>query len=345
MADLKDLVRENILDLVPYSSARDEYTGKAAVLMDANESPYNLPYNRYPDPRQNKLKGRISRMLSLSPKQVFVGNGSDEAIDLLLRIFCVPGKDRVIIMDPSYGMYKVCADINDVGVDFAELNPDFSLNAVRILGNVRPSTKMVFLCSPNNPTSNLLEPDEIMKILERFRGIVVLDEAYIDFSGSSGMVSRLEKHSNLVILRTLSKAWAVAGIRLGMALADPEIIELMNRVKYPYNVNLLTQEKALEILDDDKQKAEWVDLILDERDRLIKRLKKMDMVLKIHPSDANFLLIRVADPDALHDHLAVGGIIVRNRSRMTHCEGCLRITVGTKEENLKLLDLMKSFTG
>ena len=343
MIDIMDLVRRNILDLVPYKSARDEYSGEGAILMDANESPYNRPYNRYPDPRQGQLKEKLSRMLFISPDRIFLGNGSDEAIDLLIRVFCVPGTDRIIILDPSDGMYKVCADINDVATDFVQLNQDFSLDPERILANVRPETKMIFLCSPNNPTSNLLETNAILKILEKFRGMLVVDEAYIDFSPGEGLLPFLDRFPSLVILRTLSKAWAGAGIRLGMALADPRLISILNRVKYPYNVGYLTQVKALEMLDNEIQKQQWVDEILSERERLAEELGKLRAVNKIHPSDANFLLVRVSDPDGLQEFLAKGGVIVRNRSRMTHCEGCLRITVGTKDENRRLLELMKSF--
>ncbi|MFC2098294.1 histidinol-phosphate transaminase [Bacteroidota bacterium] len=343
MVDIKSLVRKNILDLVPYSSARDEYTGKDAILMDANESPFNGPYNRYPDPRQGELKVKLARMLGLSVGQLFLGNGSDEAIDLLFRVFCNPGIDRAIIMDPSYGMYKVCADINDVEVDFVELDPDFRLNAGRMLNRVENSTKIIFLCSPNNPTSNLLEEAEIVRILEGFKGIVVVDEAYIDFTGGMGLIHLLGKYNNLVILRTLSKAWAGAGIRLGMALGDPFLISLLGRVKYPYNVNLLSQEKALELLNGVQQKMDWVETILAERKRLVEELNALKPVRQVHPSDANFLLIRVDDPDKLYEYLAEGGIIVRNRSRLKHCSGCLRITVGTKEENDRLIELMKLY--
>ena len=343
MTDIKDLVRKNILELVPYSSARDEYTGKEAILMDANESPYNQPYNRYPDPRQEKLKEKIAQMLHLPLGSIFLGNGSDEAIDLLIRVFCIPGSDRIIIMDPSYGMYKVCADINDVAVDFVELNQDFTLNAGRILGAVRPTSKLIFLCSPNNPTSNLLETSEIIKVLEGFRGMVILDEAYIDFTGAEGLISLLDSYANLVILRTLSKAWGGAGIRLGMALADPMLAGLLNRVKYPYNVNLLTQDKAMDLLDNEKRKQEWVEMILSERSWLAEELEGLDLVKKVYPSDANFLLVRVDDPDAVSEYLALGGVIVRNRSRLTHCTGCLRITVGSEAENRRLIELMKTF--
>ncbi|MCK4751505.1 MAG: histidinol-phosphate transaminase, partial [Bacteroidales bacterium] len=324
MVYIKGLVRKNILELIPYSSAREEYTGKDAILMDANESPYNSPFNRYPDPGQKILKDKLGTMLGVLTERLFIGNGSDEAIDLLFRIFCNPGTDRVIIMDPSYGMYKVCADINEVAVDFVELDPDFRLNAGRILDKGGPDTKMVFLCSPNNPTSNLLEQVEIVKILEGFSGIVIVDEAYIDFTGSDGLIPLLGKFANLVILRTLSKAWAGAGIRLGMALGDPFLISLLGSVKYPYNVNMLTQEKALELLDNETQKKNWVDMVLSERKRLAEELKATGSVKKVHPSNANFLLVEVEDPDTLYDYLAGAGVIVRNRSRETHCSGCLR---------------------
>jgi histidinol-phosphate aminotransferase len=343
MTDIIKLVRKNILDLVPYSSARDEYTGQGAILMDANENPYNRPFNRYPDPRQGRLREKLAGMLGLSPDRIFLGNGSDEAIDLLIRVFCIPGTDRIIIMDPSYGMYRVCADINDVATDLVALNPDFSLDPDRILDAAGPATKMIFLCSPNNPTSNLLDTASIRQVLDRFPGILVLDEAYVDFSGGEGLLNLLGQYPGLVILRTLSKAWAGAGIRLGMALGEAELIGLMDRVKYPYNVNFLTQEKALEMLGKEQQKVEWVKMILSEREWLAGELGKLGTVRKVHPSDANFLLVQVSDPDGLYDFLAKGGVIVRNRSRMTHCQGCLRITVGTRDENRRLMELMKTF--
>ena len=265
MNDIKDLIRKNIRELIPYSSARDEYSGKGAVLLDANESPYNEPFNRYPDPVQMALKEKISGIISTPVERIFLGNGSDEAIDLLIRIFCEPAADRIIIIDPSYGMYKVCADINNVAVDFVSLNDDFSLDAERVLAAVREETKMIFLCSPNNPSANLLAREEITRILTEFKGMVVLDEAYIDFCGTEGLLPYQGEYQNLIILRTLSKAWGLAGIRLGMALADPEVIQYMNRVKYPYNVNYLTQTKALEALGSDGNKEKWVKEILAER--------------------------------------------------------------------------------
>ncbi len=343
MSDIKDLIRKNIRDLIPYSSARDEYSGDGAVMLDANESPYNEPFNRYPDPVQMDLKTKISGMISTPVERIFLGNGSDEAIDLLIRIFCEPAEDRIIIIDPSYGMYKVCADINNIAVDFVSLNEDFSLEAERLLAAVREETKMVFLCSPNNPSANLLGKAEITRILSEFKGMVVLDEAYVDFCGSDGMLPVQGEHQNLIILRTLSKAWGLAGIRLGMALADPEVIQYMNRVKYPYNVNYLTQTKALEMLGSAGNREQWVKEILAERTKLKGRLEDLGYVLKIFPSDANFLLVRVEDADGLYTFLYKQGVIVRNRSRLTHCEGCIRITVGTPDENNRLIELMKSY--
>jgi histidinol-phosphate aminotransferase len=342
--DIKGLIRKNIRELIPYSSARDEYSGGDAVLLDANESPYNEPYNRYPDPAQLALKEKISGMISIPVERIFLGNGSDEAIDLAIRIFCEPGSDRIIIIDPSYGMYKVCADINNVAVDFVSLNEDFSLDAERLLAAVEKNTKLIFLCSPNNPSANLLDHGEITRILSAFRGMVVLDEAYIDFCGGDGMLPELGEYRNLILLRTLSKAWGLAGIRLGMALADPEVIGYLNRVKYPYNVNYLTQTKALEMLRSAGKREKWVQEILSGRKMLERRLKEFGYVLKIFPSDANFLLVRVKDPDGLYNYLNERGVIVRNRSRLTHCQGCLRITVGTAEENNRLIELMKSYS-
>ncbi len=343
MVDIKGLIRKNIRELIPYSSARDEYSGDGAVLLDANENPYNEPFNRYPDPVQMALKEKISDLLVTPVERIFLGNGSDEAIDLLIRIFCEPALDRIIIIDPSYGMYKVCADINNIAVDFVSLTPDFGLDAERLLAVVREETKMVFLCSPNNPSANLLDQAEIARILSEFNGMLVLDEAYIDFCGTEGMLPVIGAYKNLVILRTLSKAWGLAGIRLGMALADPEVIQYMNRVKYPYNVNYLTQAKALEMLGSARNREKWISDILTERKKLEAALENIRYVLKVFPSDANFLLVRVEDPDGLYTFLYRKGVIVRNRSRLTHCDGCIRITVGTPDENNRLVELMKSF--
>jgi histidinol-phosphate aminotransferase len=342
MKNIKALVRKNILELVPYSSARGEFMGEA-IRLDANESPYNQPFNRYPDPFQGTLREKLSDLYSVSGDQLFIGNGSDEAIDLMIRVFCEPARDRVIIIEPSYGMYKVCADIHNVAIDFALLDPDFSLNAGRILETVRPETKLVFLCSPNNPTSNLLDREEIIRVLEGFGGIVVIDEAYIDFCPAAGLASLLGKYRNLVLMRTLSKAWGLAGIRVGVALGDPEIMGLLNKVKYPYNLNILSQEKALEMLAHPERKEKWVQQVLDEKKKLIPALEGLEFVSKVFPSDANFLLLKVDEPDALYETLKSKGVIVRNRSRLPLCEGCLRITVGTKEENARLMDLLSNW--
>jgi histidinol-phosphate aminotransferase len=289
------------------------------------------------------LKEKISSIISIPVERIFLGNGSDEAIDLLIRIFCEPGAERIIVIDPSYGMYKVCADINNVAVDFVSLNEDFSLDAERLLAAVRGETKMVFLCSPNNPSANLLDEAEIVRILSEFKGMVVLDEAYIDFCGTEGLVPLQAKHRNLVILRTLSKAWGLAGIRLGMALADQVVIKYMNMVKYPYNVNYLTQIKALEMLGTAGSREMWVKKILAERIKLEGQLEEIGYVQKIFPSDANFLLVRVEDPDGIYKFLNERGVIVRNRSSLKHCEGCIRITVGTPDENNRLIEVMNSY--
>jgi histidinol-phosphate aminotransferase len=338
--DLKKLIRINIQELVPYSSARDEFMGEA-VLMDANESPYNQPYNRYPDPRQTGLRQKLSELYSLPGRNIFIGNGSDEAIDLLIRIFCEPARDRIIIMEPSYGMYQVCADVNNVAVDFAGLREDFSLDSEKILKEVLPETKIIFLCSPNNPTSNLLAEEEIIRILKGFEGIVVVDEAYIDFCPGQGLLHLLDDYDNLILLRTLSKAWGMAGIRVGLALGDEEVTAYMNKVKYPYNVNILSQEKAIEMLNTTEDKNEWVRLILQEKERLVNAFGSLDFILEVFPSDANFLLVKVEDADALYNYLLKQGVIVRNRSRLPLCHGCLRITIGTNEENTRLLEEMQ----
>lgn len=340
--NINNLIRNNIKDLTPYSSARDEFMGEA-ILLDANESPYNRPFNRYPDPLQNELRDRLSGIYGLPGRNIFIGNGSDEAIDLLIRVFCEPANDRVIIIEPSYGMYRVCADINNVSVDPVLLNADFSLNAGEILDAVSKDTRLVFLCSPNNPTSNLLAEDEIVEVLQCFGGIVVVDEAYVDFCPGGGLIHLLEDCRNLVLLRTLSKAWGMAGIRVGVALGDQEIMAYMNKVKYPYNLNILSQEKAVEMLADPARKEYWVKRILDEKKRLIPMIHELAYIEEVFPSDANFLLVRVNDPDGLYDFLNKNGVIVRNRSRLPHCRGCLRITVGTPGENDVLIGLLKEW--
>ncbi|MFB6341549.1 histidinol-phosphate transaminase [Saccharicrinis sp. FJH62] len=335
--DLNKLLRANIKQLKPYSSARDEFSGTASVFLDANENPYNEPYNRYPDPLQRELKSRISQIKGVDAAKIFLGNGSDEPIDLLFRAFCEPGKDNIVAMEPSYGMYTVAADINNIKVKPALLNSDYSLNTDTVLNAVDEHTKLIFLCSPNNPTANLLKKEAIEPILDRFKGLVIIDEAYIDFAPEATWLKQLDKYPNLVVLQTFSKAWGMAAIRLGMAFAATEIIQVLNKIKYPYNLNILTQQKAMELLKDDVKKTNWVDAILKERERLKGELLSIPYVEQIYPSDANFLLVKVKDADGIYHKLIDNSVIVRNRSRVKLCQGSLRITVGTPEENIKLI--------
>ena len=340
------LVRPNILKLKPYSSARDEYAGKAAhVFLDANECPHNAPNNRYPDPLQWELKQKISACKGVAPERIFLGNGSDEAIDLVFRTFCTPGVDEVAAIAPSYGMYEVCADINNVRYNAIPLEEGYAFDAEKFLQSIySPCTKVVFICNPNNPTGNLLPLEEIRKVLDIFPGIVVVDEAYIDFApeGSSASVL-LEQYPRLIVLNTFSKAWASAGIRLGMALAHPEVIALFNKVKYPYNVNILTQRAAMERLEHMDEVRAWVDEALAERCRMMQEVAALSFCEQVFPSAANFFLARVTDANTLYAALVEQGIIVRNRHRIMMCENCLRITIGTPEENDELLAALKKF--
>ncbi len=344
MKSLKELVRPNIWNLKPYSSARDEFHGTASVFLDANENPYNAPYNRYPDPQQWMLKEKLAELKQVKPEYIFIGNGSDEAIDIVLRAFCEPGIDSIVEIDPTYGMYQVAADINNVTCRKVQLDISFGLDAGKLLAEVDGQVKVIFLCSPNNPTGNTLDRREIYKILNGFDGIVVIDEAYIDFSGEPSFLTELEQYPNLIILQTLSKAWGAAGIRLGMAFASPEIIALFNKIKYPYNVNLLTQEKALDILNNYEEMQNQLRVILGERTVLQEVLLQLPYVKKIYPTDANFILVDVGNANAIYDFLVSKGVIVRNRNSITLCQGCLRITVGTPEENKVLIDALKNYT-
>lgn len=338
---LNALLRENIRLLEPYSSARDEFKGEASVYLDANESPYNSPYNRYPDPLQLKLKTEISKIKHVSVENIFLGNGSDEAIDLIYRIFCEPRIDNVVAIEPTYGMYKVCANINDVEYRKVLLSADFQVEANKILDAIDSNTKVIWICSPNNPTGNLIAKETILKLLTEFHGIVVVDEAYIDFASQESFSCQLEKHPNLIVLQTFSKAWGSAAIRLGMAFASEEIISLFNKIKYPYNVNFLTQKKALEILRNEKEVQNWVATILDERKKMIDELSKLAIIKHIYPTDANFVLVKVDDANGTYQKLVEKGIIVRNRNSVSLCLGCLRITIGSKEENDILLSELK----
>ena len=338
---LQNITRKNILALNPYSSARDEYTGAASVFLDANENPFNEPYNRYPDPHQVALKNQIGRLKNIPVSQIFLGNGSDEPIDLLFRAFCEPGTENVVAIAPTYGMYRVAADTNDIAYREVLLEEDFSLNAEKILAAADSKTKLIFLCSPNNPTGNALDSRQIIQIIENFSGLVVLDEAYIDFCPEKTLLASLSKYPNLVILQTLSKAWGLAGIRLGMAFASQEIITILSKIKYPYNINLLTQHKALEMLQSANQKDKWVEIILSQKALLLKELSKLSIVTKIYPSDANFILVKTTAAKKIYDALVDRKIIVRDRSKIVLCGEALRISVGTENEIKLLLDALK----
>lgn len=340
MFDLNSLVRPNILNLVPYSSARSEFKGQADIFLDANENPFDTGLNRYPDPLQRKLKHHISEIKSVPAEQIFLGNGSDEAIDLLVRIFCEPRQDHIIILPPTYGMYQVAADIADVAIREISLTPDFQPDVEAILAAANPHSKLLFICSPNNPTGNDADPARIRQLAAQFPGIVVIDEAYGDFSTRPSATELLPEFPNLVVMQTFSKAWGMAGMRLGMAFASEEVIHLFNKVKAPYNINQLTQLKALEALRDPSHKDEMVQVILHERTRLEGELPHLACVEKVFPSDANFLLVRVTDPYGIYRYLVEKGIIVRNRANVHLCEGALRITVGRPEENDRLLQAL-----
>lgn len=341
--NLQALVRPNIWNLVPYSSARSEFTGAASVFLDANENPFNNPYNRYPDPLQQEVKALIAQLRGVAAGQIFLGVGSDECIDVVYRTFCRPGVDNVVAMSPSYGMYEVCADINDVEYRRVPLNDDFSLNADALLAAADENTKVMWICSPNNPTGNAFALGEIEALCSRFRGIVVVDEAYIDFSTRGSMLSRLDSLPNLIVMQTLSKAWGSASVRLGIAYASAEIIGIFNKVKYPYNINLLTQRYAIDLLKRHSEVTAWVKQLTANRQWLIEALGSLRCVKHIYPTDANFVLVRVSDADAIYDYLRAGGIIVRNRNRVEKCLGCLRITVGTAEENEILINALKEY--
>ncbi|MCX4293272.1 MAG: histidinol-phosphate transaminase [Prevotella sp.] len=344
MKNLEELIRPNIKSLAPYSSARNEYNGhEARVFLDANESPYNNPYNRYPDPLQTEVKKELARIKGVPADCIFLGNGSDEAIDLAYRCFTRPGTDNVVAIEPTYGMYKVCADINDVEYRPVMLDDDFKLNADKLLSACDSRTKLIWICSPNNPTGNSLEHDEINKVLNAFQGIVIIDEAYSDFSRNKTFRNKLSAHPNLIVLNTMSKAWGCAAIRLGMAFASKDIIEVFNKVKYPYNINLLTQEKALEFLKDPYETDRQVRIILTERTRMIDAFRLLPICEKVFPTDANFFLARMSDAQAIYGYLVDKGIIVRNRTRITLCQNCLRITIGTKTENNELLSALRQY--
>jgi len=347
MFSLNNILRDNIKRLVPYSSARDEYQGEASVYLDANEnafgSPLDTPYNRYPDPLQYAVKKRLSEIKGVPIRNIFLGNGSDEAIDILFRSFCNPGVDNVILVPPTYGMYEVSANINDVETRKVPLTADYQLNLEGIAEAIDERTKLIFICSPNNPTGNSMNRDDVETLLANFNGLVVVDEAYINFSRQKTFIQELTEYANLVVLQTLSKAWGLAGLRVGMAFASEEIIEVMNKVKPPYNVNESSQQLALKALENVDQVNGWIKEILVQRDKLVLNLKDFDFVLDIYPSDANFILVKTTDPKGIYNFLVQKGIIVRDRSKIDLCEGSLRITVGTPAENEILIETLKNF--
>ncbi len=342
MRTLKELTRPNVWALKPYSSARDEYSGvEASVFLDANENPYNTPNNRYPDPLQLKLKSLIAPLKGVKIENIFLGNGSDEAIDLVFRAFCRPGVDNVVAIDPTYGMYQVCAEVNDVEYRKILLDVYYQFKASSLLSAIDENTKAIFVCSPNNPTGNSLCRKEIESLLNRFDGLVIVDEAYIDFSSSESLLKDLDKYPNLIVLQTFSKAWGCAAIRLGMAFASPEIIAIFNKIKYPYNVNRLTQEEAIKVLQHPEQIKEWVYTLLEERTRVMEEFVKLPCCVRVFPTDANFFLAKVYEATQIYNYLVSEGIIVRNRTNVALCNDCLRITIGTKEENEALLDALR----
>ena len=342
--NLKQLTRPNIWSLAPYSSARNEYSGHAAhVFLDANENPYNNPLNRYPDPLQVELKEQIARVKGVPSEQIFLGNGSDEAIDIAYRCFTQPGIDNVVAIEPTYGMYRVCADINDVEYRTVLLDDQYQFTAQQLLDACDEHTKLIWLCSPNNPTGNSLCREEIVKVLQAFQGIVIVDEAYSDFSQQRPFRLDIAKYPNIIVLNTLSKAWGCAAIRLGMAFASADIISIFNKVKYPYNINQLTQTKALEALRDPFEVDKWVKLLIQERSRMINSIMQLPLCQKVFPTDANFFLVRVTDAQRIYNYLVERGIIVRNRTNVTLCRDCLRITIGTKNENSQLLAALRQY--
>ncbi|MEO8042697.1 MAG: histidinol-phosphate transaminase [Acidobacteriota bacterium] len=344
--DLNTIVRNNIRELRPYSSARSEFSGDGEVWLDANENAFGSPagdgWNRYPDPLQTQLKIRLAEINKVSPSQVFIGNGSDEAIDLLFRIFCQPGRDEAIICPPTYGMYSVSAAINDVCIREVPLTEEFQLDTDAILAAISEPTKLIFVCSPNNPTGNCLSLDSITAIAESFDGIVAVDEAYIHFASQRSMIDGMGRLKNVVVLQTFSKAWGMAGLRVGMAFADPAIIELLNRVKPPYNVSGIAQGAVLNSLSEMTRVDEWIARCVREREFVASQLKDIQIVETVHPSDANFLLVKFLDAKYVYRYLLDAGIVLRDRTSIRGCEGCLRITIGTTEENRRLLDSLRS---
>lgn len=347
MFDLDKLIRENIKNLKPYSSARHEFTGKASVFLDANENAYGSPlpekFNRYPDPLQWQLKFQLSRIKGVPAENIFIGNGSDEVIDLAFRIFCNPGVDNAIICPPTYGMYEVSADINDVATKKVNLTPDFQLDVEGILDAIDANTKLLFICSPNNPTGNNMNREDVEILLNNFPGIILIDEAYINYSKQKTFIQELTEYPNLIVMQTLSKAWGLAALRLGLCYASMDIIDIFNKVKPPYNVNEASQQLGLEALQDTATVNTWTKQVVEERNNFATQIQQLPFVEKIYPSDANFILVKVKDANHLYDYLSSNEVIVRNRNKDVNCNNCLRITIGTPEENKTLLNLLNTY--
>jgi histidinol-phosphate aminotransferase len=347
MFDLNKLLRNNIRQLVPYSSARDEFKGEARIFLDANENSFGSPlptdYNRYPDPMQWKLKYKLADIKGVPPQHIFIGNGSDEVIDVLYRALCNPGVDNVILCPPTYGMYEVSAHINDVVIRQVSLTENFQLDIPALQQAIDENTKLIFVCSPNNPTANSINREDIELLLNNFEGVLVVDEAYINFARQKTFIQELTEYPNLVVMQTLSKAWGLAALRVGMAFASEEIIQVMNKIKPPYNISQAAQELALQALENIAQVNEWIRETVIERDKLAASLEKLPLVVKVYPSDANFILAKTIDAKAIYQYLVTLGIVVRDRSRVELCAGCLRITVGTPEENEKLIAALADY--
>ena len=348
MFNPRDILRKHLRDLVPYASARDEFSGQARIYLDANEnglgSTVSGLYNRYPDPHQKLVKEKLAQIKGVQPDQIFLGNGSDEAIDLLIRAFCEPKEDNILILPPTYGMYKVSAAINNVEVITAPLTPDFNIDESRVFEEITSGTRLIFVCNPNNPTGNALKEGAVIRLLEQFSGCVVVDEAYIDFAKHQSFVHHLENYPNLVVMQTFSKAWGLAGLRLGMAFANTTIVDILNKIKPPYNINGLTQEKALEALANEPLKNRMVETILTAREKLMDQLAGLVLVKHIYPTDTNFILVKVDDPRGIYHYLIDNSVVVRDRSNVHLCEGCLRVTVGTEDENETLIQKLAAYS-
>ena len=339
--DLSKILRPNIAALTPYSSARDEFSGEASIYLDANENPFNTGHNRYPDPMQWKVKKKWAAIKNIDKENILFGNGSDEVIDLIIRAFCEPKEDNVIILPPTYGMYEVYSNINNIEIKKVSLTQDFQLDVPAILNAVNAKTKLIFICSPNNPTGNSIDPEDIKRIIKGFNGIVVIDEAYADFSAQESWVSYLDLYPNLFVMQTFSKAWGLAALRMGIAYASKDIIKVLNKIKPPYNINELTQQAVLKKLEEREKVQKEIDLLNQERAALAEDMMTLSITQKVYPSDANFILAKVNDANATYNYLVKKGIIVRNRNTVTLCEGCIRISVGTHEENKEVINTLK----